>query len=122
MKILNLTQHAATPEQLEQGVIDLPPEVRETLSSLLTFEEIPSLEEMSRRASEIAQIAQDFRVSSSVMIEGEPFFMNELENSLIENFNVLYPNKDGDGFITKRRGSRPPFPFPIVGIPTLYGR
>jgi len=33
--ILNLTQHAATPEQIEQGLVDYSN--RESLSSLLTI-------------------------------------------------------------------------------------
>lgn len=35
--ILNLTQHIATPEQISQGVVDLPPDEREGLVALLTF-------------------------------------------------------------------------------------
>ncbi len=41
MNILNLTQHPATPEQLEAGVVDLIGESLEHMTALLTFHEIP---------------------------------------------------------------------------------
>ncbi len=36
-QILNLTQHRATIEQIDQGVFDLPEETREELTALLTI-------------------------------------------------------------------------------------
>ncbi len=39
--IINLTQHAATAEQVAVGVVDLPAEQREALIDALTFESIP---------------------------------------------------------------------------------
>ena len=55
--IINLTQHAATAEQVAVGVVDLPAEQREALIDALTFESIPDAEEIRDRAHDIAELA-----------------------------------------------------------------
>ena len=50
MSILNLTQHAATKEQVEDGVIDLEGEELAELKRLLTFNTLLSLDEIRDRA------------------------------------------------------------------------
>lgn len=55
--IINLTQHAATKEQLAAGVFDLEAGFLSSLKKLLTFEELPSKEEIKKRASAIAVLA-----------------------------------------------------------------
>lgn len=90
MKILNLTQHAATPEQIEGGVVDLPAETAQRLASLLTFDRIPNPVDMVIRAEAIALIAeaapgntdQDAPGFTAVMIGGAPFFMPALTEIL----------------------------------------
>jgi hypothetical protein len=86
MKILNLTQHAATLEQIADGVVDLPEDARKKLSALLTFDELPSTDELIFRAEELADFAakaiQDHNCSDQVMIGGAPFFMGFLEVEL----------------------------------------
>ena len=81
MKILNLTQHAATTEQVAQGVIDLVGDELATIKSLLTFVGLPSAETIHDRAYEVAKLAQAHDVDS-VMIGGAPFFMGALERAL----------------------------------------
>ena len=55
--IINLTQHAASPEQITQGVTDLQGEQRNALVHLLTFSELPDVQEILDRASDIAELA-----------------------------------------------------------------
>lgn len=55
--IINLTQHAATAEQVAVGVVDLPAEQREALIDALTFESIPDAGEIRARAHDIAELA-----------------------------------------------------------------
>ena len=55
--IINLTQHAASPEQITQGVTDLQGEQRDALVHLLTFSELPDVQEILDRASDIAELA-----------------------------------------------------------------
>ena len=57
--IVNLTQHAASAEQIEAGVIDMVGKDLESLKALLTFEELPSAAEIDRRAQEITRLAKD---------------------------------------------------------------
>lgn len=54
--ILNLTQHTVTPEQEAQLVVE-PRMTKEKIRELLTFEEIPSKEEIEVRAEKLARIA-----------------------------------------------------------------
>lgn len=95
MKILNLTQHLATPEQNKVGVCDCSEENRKELGRLLTFNEIPSHKEMQKRAESIADIvvreqaALEEGTYDSVMLGGAPFFMSSLEEQLAA-FNPVY--------------------------------
>lgn len=97
--IINLTQHQATPEQLAAGVVDLPPAVRELLLNELTFDTLPSAEEIEDRAAFIAalalgfssgQIDEDLANAGAVprgvraMIGGAPYLMSALEAALFD--------------------------------------
>jgi len=79
--MMNLTQHPATPEQLEAGVRDLPPAARERLMALLTFDAPPTDREIITRAWRIAELA-DGRPDRTAMIGGVPFLMSSLEAAL----------------------------------------
>jgi len=81
MRILNLTQHAATEDQILAGVIE--PANKQEVVDLLTFDEIPSGEEMANRAARLAAIAQAAGVEAA-MIGGAPYFMGALESALLE--------------------------------------
>ena len=54
--ILNLTQHVVTAEQKAQLVVE-PRMTKDKIRELLTFEEIPSKEEIESRAEKLARIA-----------------------------------------------------------------
>ena len=85
MKILNLTQHKATPDQVAAGVIDLDDVMRATVQNLLTFDELPSLEEVEDRAGELGKVADiecSRIVTRTVMIGGAPYLMSSLEAAL----------------------------------------
>ena len=84
MKILNLTQHKATPEQVDQGVIDLSDADRASLAKALTFGDyLPDFEVLAARASSIALMASGHSAGcKSAMIGGAPFFMAPLERAL----------------------------------------
>ncbi len=80
--IINLTQHPATPEQVEAGVKELPPELAKEVRDLLTFNALPSRYELEERAKTIAAIAASTGCRSA-MIGGAPFFMEPLARRLI---------------------------------------
>lgn len=89
--IINVTQHSATAEQLAQGVVDLPEEVRECLSAALTFAGLPDAGEIEARAAIIAELAVqnglggddgDDPTPASAMIGGAPYLMAPLERAL----------------------------------------
>jgi len=79
MKIVNLTQHDPTPEQVQAGVVDLPANHRAALRGLLTFDTLPTEAEITRRAAAIADLATGH---DSSMIGGVPFLMSALEHAL----------------------------------------
>jgi len=84
MKIANLTQHNSTKEQQEIGVVDLI-ERQDEIKTLLTFDEIPTKEEMEDRAERLVRIVKEEGIFDSAMIGGAPFFMSTLEKVLKEN-------------------------------------
>ena len=99
--ILNLTQHNTTDEQAAQLVV-APRMTKVKIQKLLTFEEIPTREEIEARAKELARIATseasmyagdtDNRIwITRVMIGGAPYLMGALERALREcGFTPVY--------------------------------
>lgn len=85
--ILNLTQHIATPEQKEAGVVDLLEDQRQQLAELLTFNRLPTAADLVSRAEAVADIAMAFDMERDqgpirAMIGGAPYFMGFLECAL----------------------------------------
>lgn len=80
MKIVNLTQHPGTPEQIAAGVVDITDYRKDTLVKCLNFEGIPTLDEIHCRAEAIADIAE----AEVAMIGGAPYLMSALEKELIQ--------------------------------------
>ena len=86
MKItMNCTQHPATPEQIAQGVVDLPVEDREMVCGWLTIDELPTAEDLWVRADMIASHLETLpgvHPGARVMIGGAPYLMGHLERAL----------------------------------------
>ena len=99
--ILNLTQHAATPDQIEAGVFNLHGLEKEALVGALTFQDLPDPEEIRERARTIAGIAARWKSGvehwsksswvdggtkerTRAMIGGAPYLMPALERALRE--------------------------------------
>ena len=91
MKILNLTRHAATAEQLEAGVYEPWEENKPKIKKLLTFDNLPSAEEIAVRANHLCFLAcietsfanlKDKNTTKAVMLGGAPFLMSALEKEL----------------------------------------
>lgn len=97
-KILNLTQHLATPDQVAAGVVDVSVRHREWLLAEITFESLPDAGEMLARARQIATLVQHYVKKDdgvwntpAVMIGGAPYFMPVLQRVLMqEGCEVLY--------------------------------
>lgn len=89
--IINLTQHPATTAQIEAGVVDLDAQSLAHAKKWLTFESLPTQEEIEDAAGILATIAHDFAVENDcegceVMIGGAPFLMSALESALKGEF------------------------------------
>lgn len=90
MKVLNLTQHLATPEQIAAGVVEPAIDAKKQLVSLLTFEQLPTAAEIRSRAYDIAAVARSQYVTeptegvrfTHAMIGGAPYLMGPLEIAL----------------------------------------
>lgn len=81
MRIINLTQHPATPEQLEAGVIDTSREDKIELGRMLTFSSLPSRQDVATRAEYLARLAVQYDAPYA-MIGGAPWLMSALEAAL----------------------------------------
>ena len=81
--ILNLTQHAATNDQLLAGVVDVQPEDKAALSAALTFNSLPTKAELEAHAKSVADLAVKYGAPAA-MIGGAPYFMGALEWALME--------------------------------------
>ena len=95
MKILNLTQHAPTTEQVAAGVIEPRPDVKVVIVEALTFDDLPSREEIDRRAEYLAEVAARYDLNdtddgigeefpSAAMIGGALWLMSALEAALLD--------------------------------------
>ena len=89
--IINLTQHTASAEQIAAGVQDLPAEQRGALVEALTFESLPTADEILAAAEAIAELAVqnglgddclDSPAPKSAMIGGALWLMGPLSAAL----------------------------------------
>jgi hypothetical protein len=99
--ILNLTQHVSTDEQKAQLVVE-PRMTKAKIQKLLTFEEIPTKEEIESRATKLAEIAvseasmyagetDNVVWITRVMLGGAPYLMGALEKAVREcGFTPVY--------------------------------
>ena len=89
--IINLPQHAATAAQIDQGVVQLRLDLHMRLSKLLTFDTLPSQEEIDSRVEGIKNILIEtgIKVSFDAMIGGAPYLMNPLARMLIDDFKAV---------------------------------
>lgn len=83
MEILNLTQHIATVDQVNAGVIQPSSKHIAEIKQLLTFDELPSEHELCLAAKRLAEIANIYEVSH-VMIGGFQPLMGYLEKALYD--------------------------------------
>ena len=81
VKIINLTQHAATAEQSAAGVVDFVPEIKAQIQALLTFDTIPDAREIKTRAEKLTALVESWGFTKA-MIGGAPFLMGALESEL----------------------------------------
>ena len=88
--ILNLTQHAATPPQIEAGVVEPDDTTKAEIRSLLTFTSIPDFFEIRVRAKALADILNDSGFTVA-MIGGAPYLMGPLEYALkLQGYSAVY--------------------------------
>ncbi len=80
--IFNLTQHTATAEQRDAGVVDLPPAEAARRHALLTFTELPDAAAVTARAHALAALAASHGATAA-MIGGAPFLMAPLCHALL---------------------------------------
>lgn len=80
MRIVNLTQHPASPAQIAAGVVDLSAEGRKVLARLLTVDEIPSEDDLFARAEQVVDRCWDG--SPAAMIGGAGPLMRALRRVL----------------------------------------
>jgi len=88
MKFLNLTQHQCTSEQAAEGLLGITGEDLNSLRQLLTFETLPTKQEIEHRARLIALLATRYSTIKNrverAMIGGAPFLMSALEAALLD--------------------------------------
>lgn len=53
MRVINLTQHVATKEQIASGVFDVSEEYMGWLKEIMTFDEIPGQKDLDDRAHDL---------------------------------------------------------------------
>lgn len=80
-KIINLTQHPASAEQIEAGVFNLAE--NGVLKDALTFNEMPTKADIETRARLITGLALEAGATHA-MIGGAPYLMGGLEKALKE--------------------------------------
>jgi hypothetical protein len=121
MPIVNLTQHPATQEQKDAGVRDVASENQSKLRQLLTFDTLPTVQDLRGRASQLFQLFEEETLNDnwettqdqwpSVMIGGAPYLMSHLEECFLPlGISVLYAfsqrrsveEQQADGSVVKR--------------------
>lgn len=114
MRILNMTQHEATRDQIAAGVVQPVRADHERVKEIITFEELPELSQLKWRARRFAELARALLQKygcEAVMIGGTPYFAAEQERALWESgirFCYAFSQRDSidetqpDGSVVKR--------------------
>lgn len=93
MNILNLTQHQATQEQIEAGVVQ-PAHSQEEIINLLTYISLPSDEEIKDKVDALVKIAVQLCKEQDcvrVLLGGAPYILGYLEFCLtIKGLRPVY--------------------------------
>jgi len=112
--ILNLTQHTATQDQLDGGVVEPDARDKADIQRLLTFDVQPTSAEIDYRARALINIAAnqgEGPTVDAVMLGGAPFLMAALhERALEAGIKPLYAfsvresfeSVEPDGSVIKR--------------------
>lgn len=79
IRILNLTQHVASPQQVAQGVVE--PQDKKVVQELITFDKAPTITEMVVRAEKLVAICREHGCDAA-MIGGAVYFQPVLEDRL----------------------------------------
>jgi hypothetical protein len=104
-RMLNLTQHLCTKIQKEQGVIE--PADKEYIKGLITFEDIPEIEDLRSRANKLVDVCRQEQVKFA-LVAGAPFWLIVLEFYLrlhgitpLHSFSkrIAYDHKNDDGTV-----------------------
>jgi branched-subunit amino acid permease len=112
MQIVNLTQHKATQDQLDAGVVEPSVGIKSVVVNLLTFVGLPTTKEVVERANGLAQIMKlydpDFTGEVGFMVGGAPYLMAALTTwAPIYNMVFAYSERvseevhDADGSVRK---------------------
>ena len=82
--IANLTQHAATADQITAGVRDMSADAKAALSALLTFVELPTGDDLRQRADAVVALLMEEsdETPTTAMVGGAPYFMAPLVEAL----------------------------------------
>ena len=81
-KILNLTQHEASAEQKEAGVVEPISEIKKRIKFFLTFSSLESVKDMELRAEMLARICNDLGFEYA-MVGGAGYFTPSLVSALL---------------------------------------
>ena len=88
--IINLTQHDATDDQIKAGVVDLPHPYKEKLKDLLTFDELPTCDEVKARAKAVKELVLDVFQDKSSPIRKEVKAMLDAKDDGFKDFNIAF--------------------------------
>ena len=88
-KILNLTQHQATPDQLLAGVVEPNLDDKKLIRDLITFHNIPTPLNIKQRARTLAVLVID-RGFDCAMIGGASYLMSQLELEMLRADITVY--------------------------------
>lgn len=77
--IFNFTQHKTSLDQIKDGIVDV--ENHEYIQQLLTFDELPTKEEIQKRACLLADYAQKIN-AEKVMIGGAFYLITRLAKEM----------------------------------------
>jgi len=86
VRLLNLTQHDATKEQIKDGLVDPNESEKSVIRKLLTFDDVPTAEQMIDKSMSLYYLAlhliEKYKTAPTVMLAGAPWFLPLVEHQL----------------------------------------
>ena len=98
MAMLNMTRHVTTLDMMTQGIEDMSDEHKNLINELMTFSDIPTLDEINSRSDAVVEIISNYDITEC-LIDPPNYLVLSLVTALSKvGYKSCFPYMDNDEY------------------------